>query len=297
MQTKTALNGERCLYLYGVVASHSIEPNRLRTVEDASGVFLVHTGNLACVASSVRVADYRDQSQDIPPNQPKNQLGNCLEWLAPRVMRHHEMIRNLHEITTVVPFKFGTLCASASQAQEILQQLRQPLTRLLGHFDGREEWGVRVVVDQAATMRSIEEMAPELIALRKSAAEQSPGEVYFLQKRRQKLAAALVQELVFSLSDNIEQRLEKCAVQIVRNASVAGERDKSKLAVLSAAILINRNRLESLEAILEQVESECSRYGLATELSGPWPPYSFSTDLHSFQNSASGEVAQASGAS
>ena len=83
MQIKTALNGETCLYLYGVVASHSIEPNRLRTVEDASGVFLVHAGNLACVASSVRVADYRDQSQDIPPNQPKNQLGNCLEWLGP----------------------------------------------------------------------------------------------------------------------------------------------------------------------------------------------------------------------
>ncbi len=83
----------------------------------------------------------------------------------------------------------------------------------------------------------------------------------------------------------------------MRNASAASECDKSKLTVLSAAILVDRNRLESLEVILGQIESECSRYGLATELSGPWPPYSFSTDLHSFQNSASGEVAQASGAS
>ncbi len=129
MQTKTALNGETCLYLYGVVASHSIEPSRLRAVEDAPGVFLVHAGNLACVASKVSVADYRDRPRDTPPNQPKNQLGDHLEWLAPRVMRHHEMVRNLHEITTIVPFKFGTLCASASQVQEILQQLRQPLTR------------------------------------------------------------------------------------------------------------------------------------------------------------------------
>jgi len=297
LQTKPALNGETCLYLYGVVASHSIEPSRLRAVEDASGVFLVHAGNLACVASSVRVADYRDRPRDTPPNQPKNQLGNHLEWLVPRAMRHHEVLRGLHQVTTVVPFKFGTLYASASQVQEILQQLRQPLTHLLGRLEGREEWILRVLVDQATTMKQIEEAVPELIALGKSTADQSPGEVYFLQERRQKLAAALVQELVFSLSDHIEQRLEKCAVQIVRNASAASECDKSKLTVLSAAILVDRNRLESLEAILEQVESECSRYGLTTELSGPWPPYSFSTDLHSFQNSASGEVAQASGAS
>jgi hypothetical protein len=91
--------------------------------------------------------------------------------------------------------------------------------------------------------------------------------------------------------------LEKYAVQIARNASAASECHKSKLAVLSAAILLDKNRLESLEVILEQIESECSRYGLTTELSGPWPPYSFSTNLHSLQNSASGEAAQASGAS
>ena len=283
MQTKFTLTGETCVYLYGIVASRSLGPqgleDMLHGIEDASGMFLIEAGNLACVAVCVQSSEYRDRLREDASNQ--------LAWLGPRALRHHEILRNLHEITTVVPFKFGTLCESTGEVQHILQQLQEPFTRLLKHFEGREEWAVRVFVDESATMRHLEETNSQLIGLRVSGPDSSPGEAYFLQKRRQKLAADLVNELIFSLGEGIEQRLVKSAVQIVRNTAAANECDRSKVAALSAAVLLEKSRFEALEAILEQLESEYACYLLSAEISGPWPPYSFSTDLDRFQNSGS----------
>ena len=156
MQTKFTLTGETCVYLYGIVASRSLGPqgleDMLHGIEDASGMFLIEAGNLACVAVCVQSSEYRDRLREDASNQ--------LAWLGPRALRHHEILRNLHEITTVVPFKFGTLCESTGEVQHILQQLQEPFTRLLKHFEGREEWAVRVFVDESATIGTWRKLIP-----------------------------------------------------------------------------------------------------------------------------------------
>src|SRR5438552_2036997 len=160
LQTKFTLTGETCVYLYGIVASRSLGPqgleDMLHGIEDASGMFLIEAGNLACVAVFVQSSEYRDRLREDASNQ--------LAWLGPRALRHHE---------------------------------------------------------------------------------------------------------------------------ILRSTAAADGCDRAKVATLSAAVLLEKSRFEALEAILEQLESEYACYLLSAEISGPWPPYSFSTDLDRFQNSGS----------
>src|SRR5579884_2922991 len=184
LETITADTG--AFYIYGVVSGALPDPCEVEGIETGSGVFLIGSAELACVVSNVSAAEYR--------NQAHKDDSARLAWISPRALRHNEILCYLQKYTTIIPFKFGTLCSSVDDVQKILQTFRQIFTNLLQKFRGREEWALNVYLDKSKVTQHLQELHPQLLDFNESAINCSPGEAYFLKKKRQKLIAKLTEE-------------------------------------------------------------------------------------------------------
>jgi len=274
LETASILKPTSCLYLYGVVSAAPAGLEEICGIENQSSLFVIESEGLGCVVSHVPASEYTQRRNENPSAQ--------LEWLTPRALRHDEILRHLSSLTTVVPFKFGTLSANIGHVQEILEKFQQPFRFLLDQFKDREEWTVKVYAEEALVRQHIECNDPELMGTDDVHSNQSEGHAYFLKKKREMLAANLTAELIAALGDDIHGRLQPCAEQMVCSTPCAGTPMKAHLA-FSAALLVGRDRFAIVQEMLAKIESDYSGYSLLTELSGPWPPYSFTADLEQFQ--------------
>jgi hypothetical protein len=259
VEAATPLIDDALLYLYGFVWRMSELPP-LGGVEDAGEVFLVESGDVACAASLVSGRDYRRLSD-----------GSCsaseqLEWITPRAWRHHQVLRRVHETATVVPLKFGTLCATVEALRTLLEEFRHPIGQLLARFERKDEWTLKLHPDPNAIAIELQRMRPELTAMLDEERHLPQGRAYFVRKKREQATAAAVADALAALERRVFERLVEAGHEIARDQGG------------NAAMLVERQRFGELEGMLADLESEHASSHLAFELVGPWPPYSFATN-------------------
>jgi hypothetical protein len=251
------------LYLYGIVRRQDLDLSAVAGVESGRAVRLVEDGELACAVSFVPSADYRQEAIGAH--------GEQLDWLAPRAIRHQQVIDYLRQAGTVVPLRFGTLCAAAGDVRHILEARRDLLLRLLTSFEGRDEWGVKIHVNADLIGQAIESDAAD------PAPAASEGAAYFLRKKRQKLAQERTTVRLAELDAEIYALLLPCAVE--GRKRTCQNSDPPQVLVLNAALLVDRDQASALAEAVGRLEAQYQNYGLAAELSGPWAPYNFCGDL------------------
>lgn len=187
-----------------------------------------------------------------------------LAWIAPRAYRHEVVIEHVLRSSPVLPARFATLFSSAESLLNLLQRNYDQVSRFLTRMVDHEEWGVKVLLDRekaTAPLMRLDELA-----------DLSPGKRYFQEKRlrseverelkswRQKVCRGIVDDLS-QLSEEIRER------QVLSD---------EKEAVLKLAMLVPRSAVAALRERLAQANAAHDPHGLRFELSGPWPPYSFS---------------------
>ncbi len=185
MEAATTLGNDTVLYLYGMVRP-PVDLSGLTGVGPGSAVFLVEVEDVACAVSAVPALEYH-----LPPDarRPAEQL----EWITPRAWRHHEVLRQLHAATTVVPLKFGTLSADVEQVRSLLRRVRQPVADLLAYFRGTDEWTLKICADVDALSLALQMTQPTLMALKDEERTLPEGRAYFARKKLQQVTADVVQ--------------------------------------------------------------------------------------------------------
>jgi hypothetical protein len=271
MEAVTPIGEETVLYLYGFVLRPSALMDLVEIEQDAE-LFLVECGDVACAASVVPARAY-----DVPPDAASAE--QRLEWLTPRAWRHHDVVQRLHSARTVVPLKFGTLCAGIGELQALLRRLHDPITDLFARFKGKDEWALTVSADGEALSTSLQSGRLDLVASRQEAERLPEGTAYFARKRLQKAIAELVAEQLATLEDIVHWNLSRLGVEIAAAQPSSGPANASMVPVTAVALLADRHIFETLETHLALLEVEYAAYGLTCELSGPWPPYSFTGTL------------------
>ena len=267
MEAAAAISAQECFYLYGIARSAPRELAALPGIEGRCDVSLVSLRKLACVVSPVPLAEYNEQSMEAHASQ--------LEWVAPRALRHQQAVQWLWQAASVVPLKFGTLCSSQEKVRELLERHYETLLRLLDFFDRREEWGVKVYVDETLAARAAERGAPES----QETAPVSEGAAYFLRKNRQRLAEEQKSLQLSELAEEIYRRLLPQAVEGRKGRFLNPPQEGTQLPLLSAAFLVEQPGLAAFEDAAARLEVDYGGYGVRIELSGPWPPYSFCDEL------------------
>ncbi|MDP8228518.1 MAG: GvpL/GvpF family gas vesicle protein [Candidatus Electryoneaceae bacterium] len=132
-------NEENTLYLYCLTYSGVPVPEGVGV--DGQSAIVVHEFNGIAVLMSVLPqeafcgADAEARLQD-------------LTWIAPRALRHEQVIEQVMSGAPVLPVQFGTLFRTLDSLQSVVQKNTEAIRQFLDETSEREEWSVKVLMSR-----------------------------------------------------------------------------------------------------------------------------------------------------
>ncbi|HUT04004.1 MAG TPA: GvpL/GvpF family gas vesicle protein [bacterium] len=257
-------------YLYGFAQAARLPLLKVAGMDARYPVSQWTCKDIVAVASKVMVADFSGQSAETNLKD--------LAWVGPRACRHQEVVEAVMRHSPVLPAGFGTIFASSQRMVELCVRHHGAISRFLGEVDNKAEWALKGFLDRAQAHRSLNS---ELMAGEKELlASVSPGKLYFMQRQ---MAAEVEQQLnqrLKAILTGIWEDLGRYAARFCERKVLS--RDATGLdvdMVLNWAFLLSRDSEEVFAACLNRMKAAQAKHGLHFELSGPWPPYSFSPTL------------------
>lgn len=231
-----------------------------------SPVERVENGSLAVLVSRVPLSEFGEDAL-------RRNL-NDLDWLE-RVARAHEgVLERALEGATIVPLRICTIFDDEQGAAEMLAEQRSTLTAALDALDGRQEWGVKLMVDRAALEAAARERAPD--AFDDELEGQSAGGAYMLRRRQERQLREAADQLAGSIAEDVHARLQDWATDAVvnppQNPELSGHEGDM---LLNAAYLVEEEKVERLHELVAELRERHRELGARLELTGPWPPYNF----------------------
>ena len=201
-----------------------------------------------------------------------------LAWVGPRACRHEAVVETTMRFSPVLPARFATLFSSLESMEEFLQKHHASICRFLDRVAGKDEWAVKGMLDRKKAKEAI--FSASLARQKQDLSCLSPGMRYL---REQRVLAGLEEELNRWLEETCQGVLEdlRQAEATFQRRPVlplsAGKEDKEM--VLNCAFLVPRSVVENFRRRIQKGNARHAERGLLFELSGPWPPYSFSSSL------------------
>jgi Gas vesicle synthesis protein GvpL/GvpF len=224
-----------------------------------------HEG-LTAFVSRVPLAEFGEE--------PLRRNLNDLEWLE-RVARQHEaVLERALEDGTMVPLRICTIFADEEGVARMLAERRSVLDTAFDVLDGRQEWGVKLLVDRAALERAARASAPD--AFDEEVETRSAGGAYMLRRRQERQLRELADRLAQDLAEDVHARLQDWATDAVvnppQNPELSGHEGEM---LLNAAYLVETAKVERLHELVGELRELHRGLGARLELTGPWPPYNF----------------------
>ena len=230
-------------------------------------------GNVQAVISVVRNDLFNEQVVRIG-------LENS-NWLAAHVLAHQQVLDALVATKQpVVPMRFCTIYPDIVELCDSLRRYNAAFSAELQRQRGKQEWGVKQIVDIHALQTAIAEGQPTLAAvaqdgeierLRKQIAGMSTGAAFLLKKKMTNLIAERAQTIAFAVAGETLRSLSDVAVD-----SITSDLPKDRPEVcLNAAFWVETARYGEFMEQLEQLAGAFGPVGIRYELSGPWPPHHF----------------------
>jgi hypothetical protein len=189
-----------------------------------------------------------------------------LAWVSERALPHEAVIEFVGRSGTVLPMKLFTLFRSDQRALAHVAGQRKRIDRLLERLAGREEWGLRLLLDEP---RALERAS----ASARGEAKGASGTAFLLRKKKQRdLSREVIErggERAAALFDELSRRADDAR----RRPPPPGPAGRRVL--LDAAFLVRRGQAKPFQAAARKAAARLERDGYELTLSGPWPPYNF----------------------
>ncbi len=244
------MTAERGLYLYAVVPA-AVELGDVRGIT-GEPVEIVQHARLGLVAGEVvveRLAGLEDGSAD-----PAT--------LCALARRHDEVVRSaLAAAGTVLPFRLGTVLVDQGAARQYLSDQAGQLHAAMQQVAACHEWGV-TVHEHATEIPALADPAPPRDPER-------PGTTYLARRREEVARAEARRHAQWQAESYVGGELR------ARSIDVAAGRYRTRDVVLDQSYLVRHDAEPEFLATVDRCGDLLLEQGLRLELSGPWPPYSF----------------------
>ncbi|MFH0765048.1 MAG: GvpL/GvpF family gas vesicle protein, partial [Calditrichota bacterium] len=198
-----------------------------------------------------------------------------LSWVGLRACRHEWVIEQVMHKAPVLPAQFGTIFSSMDSLNRLLERNSAAIEQFLDYVANKEEWSVKVLLDKAKAREERLSAAFSRESGRLSAMQ--PGQRYFQEQRirvdiekelnnwLKEVCARIAGDLNLCASDYYERKLHSREVN-----------GKTGEFIINWAFLVPRSSIRTFKEQVDRMNADYLSDGLAFELSGPWPPYSFS---------------------
>ena len=263
-------------YLYAIVgaggeAEHAM--GDVRGIDDAP-VTVLAAGELRAYCSPVRSTDWEEAALDANVRN--------MDWLAPHATRHQQVLAALHTASpSMLPLPFATLYRHPEAIRELLQVRQSELVAALRRLQGTEEWALKVFQDQGIFDEHLEGLSRPLAEARETLKHASPGKAYLMRKQLDALRKEEAARVTGLVTREIEARIVPYVHDLRREpvTASAGVTVQTERLVLKLALLLDRSQRQALHTQLAGTVAEYEVLGYRFELTGPWPPYSFTNPI------------------
>ncbi|RDI21107.1 gas vesicle protein GvpL/GvpF [Rhodococcus sp. AG1013] len=189
-----------------------------------------------------------------------------LDWLAETARRHDAVVAAICAGGATVPLRLATVYFDDDRVRTMLRDNAQQLGEALEQITDRSEWGVRSYLDRART---------EPRDAREKTGRPS-GTAYLMQRRAQAAAREEAESAAGQRADEIFAELSRWAVAGARQPpSPPDLSSRRSQEILNASFLVDNEHHREFVTAVEQLDTRFDDVELV--LTGPWPPYSFTS--------------------
>jgi hypothetical protein len=256
------------LWAYCVLPAADPLPADTEGVHSGGRLERVEQGELAAIVSRVPLAEYGAE--------PLRENLNDLTWLE-RVARAHEAVQDAALAqSTIVPLRLCTIYESEQSVREMLEREHDSLAGALDVLAGRQEWGVKLIVDPERLAEEARSRSAEASALEDELGARTGGGAYMLRRRLERHVRDVVDSLGAEVAERVHAQLQDWASDAVvlppQNPELSGHEGQM---LLNGAYLVDADRVDGLRKLVAELEERHRSLGARIELTGPWPPYNF----------------------
>jgi gas vesicle protein GvpL/GvpF len=254
------------LWAYCVLRAGDPSPRDLTGV--SSPVERIESEGLAVLFSHVPAAEFSAE--------PLRGNLNDLAWLE-RVARAHEaVLEQAFAQATIVPLRMCTLYESTDNVSAMVERERAALVEALVALDGRQEWGVKLIVDPERLAEAARASSSEAAGLEEQLAGRSGGSAYMLHRRLERHVRETTAVVASAIAEEVHAQLADWATDAVtrppQNRELSGHEGAM---LLNGAYLVEAERVDGLRELIAELEEQHRSLGARIELTGPWPPFNF----------------------
>ncbi|MER7008159.1 GvpL/GvpF family gas vesicle protein [Dactylosporangium sp. NPDC000555] len=222
---------------------------------------VVEAAGLAAVVSPVDLNEFGAE--------PMRRNLEDLAWLETVARAHHGVVDAAARLGPVVPARLGTVYLDEARVRAVLTERRADFVTVLRRIAGRTEWGVKAYTVPGAPAAPAQAAAA-------GGGRAGAGAAYLRRRRAELSAGEQRQQAALDSAEEVHAVLAGCAEAARRHPpqdrSLSAE---PGLMLLNGAYLLDSARAEQFG---ETVAALADRFpAIRLQLTGPWPPYSFTT--------------------
>ncbi len=253
------------IYLFCLTPADPLPELSGNGIDGEHPLFVEVVGEVAAVLAEVDLDDFSSPSAC-------EKLEN-LAWVAPRALRHEEVVMAAMEQGPVLPVRFGTVFSSLAAAEPLWQN-QEVLKKFFQDTEGKKEWTLKGYADllQARARITAERMEAEQEQLEGL----PPGRRYLLEQKIKGTVDKAMTSWLNGIGEDIEALAKETSVGLskcrLQSREVTG-RDEELF--FHTALLVPDGAVAILEQIIDEWNRSHESEGLQIELHGPWPPYHF----------------------
>jgi len=258
------------VYLYCCARADLLPPTfEVEGLEAGKTVRQLRLGDLVAVTSEVPLEEFTGSDAE----ERLKDIG----WLAPRALRHEQVIEEVAHRSPVFPVRFGTIFSSREALEALLTRHHDALRAFLDRTTDAEEWGFKGYLDRK---KAQERLVDEELATHREQLSASPGLRYMQERRARAQAEERLGSWLRETSSRLKQELSHRALDAAeRKLLPPGATEHPGEMVLNWAFLVPKAGVAAFRALVEELSRELGGWGLAFEVVGPFPPYSFTPGL------------------
>lgn len=189
-----------------------------------------------------------------------------LDWVSRCALDHESVIEHMSRHGTVIPMKLFTLFSTDDRARSHFGRTRKRIDRLIRRITGRDEWGVRVSMDERVVVKS-------RLDGQSRPPRATSGTAFLMGKKKEKDAAR-------GLVDEAKGEAERVFQTLSRHADDERQRTPvqtggSVRLLLDATFLVPSEHASRFKETVRALARALEPKGYRVTLTGPWPPYTF----------------------
>jgi hypothetical protein len=258
------------LWVYCAVRQDFPElPDELEGVHSAARPNVVRGAGAAAVVSVVPLDQFGEDAL-------KRNL-NDIEWLEAVARAHEDVLEAALGSGPIVPMRICTIFRGEEQVRRMLADGESAFSEALDRLDGRAEWGVKVIADRARVAQMVRTRGRSASSgSSRASGPAGEGGAYLGRKQEDRYLRELVDVVIDEAVRESHARLEEWAAASEllppQRPEVAGYEGEL---VLNGAYLVDHDRVEAFEGVVQGLSHQYSDAGLSFDLTGPWPAFHF----------------------